>query len=302
MSKLKAWISAARLRTLPLSISCILVGAGLAQFYGNFDATIFWLAILTTTGFQITSNFANDYGDGVKGTDNRNRIGPKRVLQSGLLTKKSLKTGIIVLILIDLLLVSALLYFAFNQNELVWIVFFLLLGGFSIWAAIKYTIGRNAYGYNGLGDFFVFVFFGLVGVLGSLFLFLKSLPVISFLPAISIGLLSVGVLNLNNLRDHKSDKESGKNTLVVKMGYKNGKIYHYTILFVSFIALSIFLYLTAKDWTGYISLLAYIPIFIHLVKVKKIKAPVLLDPELKKLALSTFFMAVLFYFSYYNFL
>lgn len=302
MNQVRAWINAARLRTLPLSVSGILVGAGLASFYGSFQPVIFWLAIFTTIGFQVTSNFANDYGDGIKGTDNQNRIGPKRALQSGLLSKSALKKGIIVSIIIDFLLVLVLLYVSFGIEELLWTLLFMFLAVLSIWAAINYTIGKNAYGYNGLGDLFVFVFFGLVGVLGSMFLFIKTIPVLAALPAITIGLLSVGVLNLNNLRDHRSDKESGKNTLIVKMGFARGKIYHLVLLSLAFLSLLIFLNLTAKSWWGYFSLLAFIPIFLHIRKVQIVTDPALLDPELKILALSTFLMAVLFYFSYYNFL
>ncbi|PIB22983.1 1,4-dihydroxy-2-naphthoate octaprenyltransferase [Maribacter sp. 4G9] len=302
MNQLRAWINAARLRTLPLSVSGILVGAGLSSFYGSFQPVIFWLAIFTTIGFQVTSNFANDYGDGIKGTDNQNRIGPKRALQSGLLSKSALKKGIIVSIVVDFLLVLVLLYVSFGIEELLWTLLFMFLAVLSIWAAINYTIGKNAYGYNGLGDLFVFVFFGLVGVLGSMFLFIKTIPVLAALPAITMGLLSVGVLNLNNLRDHRSDKESGKNTLIVKMGFARGKIYHLVLLSVAFLSLLIFLNLTAKSWWGYFSLLAFIPIFLHIRKVQNVTDPALLDPELKILALSTFLMAVLFYFSYYNFL
>ncbi|ASV28814.1 1,4-dihydroxy-2-naphthoate octaprenyltransferase [Maribacter cobaltidurans] len=301
MTKFKAWINAARLRTLPLSISGILVGSALASYYGNFDLVIFWLAIFTTIGFQVTSNFANDYGDGIKGTDNQNRIGPKRMLQSGLLSRKALKRGIVVSIIIDVLLVVSLLFFSFGRDELGWILFFLILGGLSIWAAIKYTIGKNAYGYQGLGDIFVFLFFGLVGVLGSMFLFIKTIPLSSLFPAIAIGLLSAAVLNLNNLRDHQSDKESGKNTLVVKIGFLNGKLYHLVLLAVAFLSILMFMIITANNWKEYIGLLAFIPIIFHATKVKSIKNPAMLDPELKKLALSTFLMALLFYFSYYNF-
>lgn len=302
MTKLKAWISAARLRTLPLSISGILVGAALASYYGNSNSLIFWLAIFTTIGFQVTSNFANDYGDGVKGTDNQDRIGPKRALQSGLLSKRALKHGIIISIIVDLCLVFVLLYVAFGSEELKWALLFLFLGMLSVWAAIKYTVGENAYGYYGLGDVFVFLFFGLLGVLGSMFLFIKTIYWASILPGITVGLLSVGVLNLNNLRDHISDKAAGKNTLVVKMGYARGKAYHFTILSLALVCLSTYIYITATNWKHLLSLFAFVPIIMHAFKVIRTTNPALLDPELKKLALSTFLMALLFYFSYYNFL
>ena len=185
MSKFSAWIGAARLRTLPLSISGVLVGTGLANFYGKNDIPIFLLALLTAIGFQITSNFANDYGDGVRGTDNDHRIGPKRALQSGSLSRKELKRGIIFSIIIDILLVIAAVYLSFGLENLTYTMLFMALGGISIWAAIKYTIGSSAYGYRGLGDVFVFVFFGLLAVVGSMFLFTKSIALMPFLPALN---------------------------------------------------------------------------------------------------------------------
>lgn len=302
MSIIKAWVNAARLRTLPLSVSGILVGTGIASLYTNIDYLVFFLAICTTIGFQVTSNFANDYGDGVKGTDNDQRIGPKRVLQSGLLSRKTLKKGIIISCVINVLLVIALLYVAFGSQNLWFSLLFLVLGGLSIWAAINYTIGNKAYGYRGLGDVFVFLFFGLLGVLGCLFLYVKMLPFTAIFPAISIGLLSVGVLNLNNLRDLESDRHSGKNTVVVKMGFDRGKKYHAVLLLIAFFAMVIFTYVQYVHFSQLFCFIAFIPIFIHLNFVQKNASPKLLDPELKKLALSTFLLSILFYISYLYFL
>ncbi len=302
MNSFSVWVKAARLRTLPLSISGVVVGTTLARYYNAFDATIFTLALLTTIGFQVTSNFANDYGDGVKGTDNEDRIGPKRVLQSGLLTRTQLKRGIIVTILINILLVVAVVAYTFGLENLGYIVLFLFLGGLSIWAAIKYTVGESAYGYRGLGDLFVFLFFGILGVLGSMFLYTKFLTFNAFFPAITMGLLSTGVLNLNNLRDCESDKKSGKNTIIVKLGYQKGKVYHSVIMVLSFFSLLFFISKTYTSWFQFIPMLFYIPIGVQLVKVIKEKQPKNLDPELKKLALSTFGIAVLFYFCYHYFL
>ncbi|NJB69650.1 1,4-dihydroxy-2-naphthoate octaprenyltransferase [Saonia flava] len=302
MTKAKAWFSAARLRTLPLSVSGIIVGAAIANKYGYTDWLLFWLAIFTTIGFQITSNFANDYGDGIKGTDNEDRIGPKRALQSGLLTRKELKSGIRFSVLLCLLLVVLVVYRAFGTENIVYPLVFIFLGIASIWAAIKYTVGKSAYGYRGFGDVFVFIFFGLLSVLGSMFIFTKFLTVYAVLPAISIGLLSTGVLNLNNLRDYESDKKSKKNTLVVILGYTRGKKYHYLLLSISFICMllyTIFNYLHLKNM---LVLLGFIPIFLHLIKVRNIKKPILLDPELKKIALSTFLVAILFYIAFNKFL
>lgn len=302
MTKVKAWLNAARLRTLPLSISGIFVGTALASYYGATNVTIFLLALCTTIGLQVTSNFANDYGDGVKGTDGDDRIGPKRALQSGLLTAAELKRGIYISIVINAVLIISLIFTSFGIKDVLYPVLFLVLGALAIWAAIKYTVGKSAYGYQGLGDVFVFIFFGLVSVLGSMFLYLKFIDLFAVLPAIAIGLLSVGVLNLNNMRDIKSDTAVGKNTLAVKMGLSKAKKYHYTILVVSFLCLFYFLFTTNASQLRYVSLVGYLPILVHLKKVALTNKAAELDPELKKLALSTFFIAVLFFISYYYFL
>ncbi|MCE2611983.1 1,4-dihydroxy-2-naphthoate octaprenyltransferase [Flavobacteriaceae bacterium D16] len=295
MSKFKAWVSAARLRTLPLSISGILVGTAIANSKGFQDNTIFVLALLTTLGFQITSNFANDYGDGIKGTDNDQRVGPARALQSGSLTKKELEYGIGISILLSLLLAGYLLNWAFGLASLEYLIVFGLLALLSIWAAVRYTVGNKAYGYSGLGDLFVFLFFGLLGVLGTMFLFTKQVGPIDFLPAITIGCLSTAVLNLNNLRDHAGDSLAGKRTLVVKIGFDKGRYYHVLLILTALVTLLIY-DLRFEDWTAYLNLLVFIPLGVHLNKVLRVVDPKQLDPELKKLALSTFALALIFYF------
>ncbi len=302
MGNFKVWIQAARLRTLPLSLSGIIVGTAMAQKQGFFELGIFVLALLTTIGFQVTSNFANDYGDGVKGTDNADRIGPKRALQSGLLSRPVLKKGIIISIAITMLLALALIYLSFGASDLIYALLFFLLGTLSIWAALKYTIGSNAYGYMGLGDVFVFLFFGLLGVLGSMFLYTKTLDWASLLPAVVIGLLCVGVLNLNNLRDVVSDKKSGKNTLVVKMGFANGKRYHFMLIFIALLCFIAYIWIENIALFDSYFMLAFLPILIHLGTVVKTQEPGELDGELKKLALSTFALAILFYIAINNFL
>ena len=298
MNKIAAWLNAARLRTLPLSVSGIVIGSALGRFYGKSDSLIFIIALLTTIGFQVTSNFANDYGDGVKGTDNSDRIGPKRALQSGLLTRNELKNGILISIVFCIILVLTLLYISFGSDQIEYFILFGVLGSLSIWAAIKYTVGTSAYGYRGLGDIFVFIFFGLLAVLGSLFLYTKFISVFAWLPAITIGALSTAVLNLNNLRDYESDKMAGKNTLIVKMGWNNGKKYHYALVAIAFLSMLSFIVLNFEVWYQFLPLLAFIPIGAHVFKVTKTKSPRLLDPELKKLALSTFLMSFLFYITF----
>lgn len=295
MIKLKTWVGAARLRTLPLSVSGIFVGTGLAVQNGVFDGAIFGLALLTTLGLQVLSNFANDYGDGIKGTDNHERVGPMRALQSGIISDKEMRNAIILTSLLTLVFAVLLIYEAFGSKNLGYSLLFLLLGIAAIGAAIKYTVGKSAYGYRGLGDIFVFLFFGLLSVLGTFFLFEKELTVLAFFPAIAIGLLSTAVLNLNNMRDQLSDERAGKHTLVVKLGAAKAKKYHLSLIIVAFVMMLIYLALSPRSGFEYLALIAFVPLFLHLKTVIKNKTPQSLDPELKKVALSTFFLALLFF-------
>ena len=291
---IKYYIEAARLRTLPLSVSGIIVGSFIAKSQGIFNWKICILALLTTVGFQIISNFANDYGDGVKGTDNNDRVGPKRAIQSGAITPKQMLNVIIVSVIITLILAISLIYASFGKTDFINLSIFFLLGLLSIAAAIKYTMGKKAYGYSGFGDLFVFLFFGLLSVCGSYYLYAKQLDFSIFLPAFTIGLLSIGVLNLNNMRDRASDIKSNKNTLVVKIGIEYAKYYHYFLLIASFLTASIFVAIDYKSPIQFLFVLAYIPIGKNFMAVYNNKIPKLLDPELKKLALSTFLFAILF--------
>ncbi|HBY66859.1 MAG TPA: 1,4-dihydroxy-2-naphthoate octaprenyltransferase [Flavobacteriaceae bacterium] len=295
MTKLRAWVSAARLRTLPLSISGILTASAVAIYEENFNLTICILAIITTLGFQILSNFANDYGDGVKGTDNADRVGPARAMQSGLLNAKELKIGMIITAAITLLIATMLIFSAFgNENFLLSFIFF-NLGIAAIIAAVTYTVGKKAYGYRAMGDLFVFLFFGLLGVMGCYFLYSKSLGDLVFMPALVIGLLSAAVLNLNNMRDRLSDAKVNKNTLAVVLGAVKVKHYHTSLIIGSFIVALLYFLLKAETVMEFIPLVAFIPLFLNVIKVYKNDSPVLLDPELKKVALSTFLFAILFF-------
>lgn len=289
----KAWIEAARLRTLPLSVSGILVGSFAAKAEGVFDWVVFSLGILTTIGLQVLSNFANDYGDGVKGTDNENRVGPRRAIQSGAISPQQMKRGVVITAVITFLLALTLIIKAFWWSSIWYTTFFFFLGVTAIVAAVKYTVGDKAYGYHGLGDVFVFLFFGLVSVMGMNFLFTKEIDALLFLPATAIGLLSAGVLNLNNLRDYESDKLSKKNTLVVKMGVTKAKMYHYFLLIGAILAVMIFAVLMEFKIEQFVFMVAFLPILKHLKTVINNKDSKLLDPELKKLALSTFLLSIL---------
>lgn len=289
---IKNFIKAARFRTLPLSISGIILGGFLAMSDGLFNVVIFSLAILTTIGFQVISNFANDYGDGVKGTD-AIRIGEERMVSSGKISPKQMKKAILISVILTIIFALFLIYESFGLSNFGYSLLFFVLGIVSIVAAIKYTVGDLAYGYSGFGDVFVFLFFGLLSVLGSYFLFTKEIYFLLTLPAISIGLLSTAVLNLNNMRDYQNDKKSKKNTIVVKIGLKAAKRYHYSLLLLSFISAVSYVVLTYTKTVQFIFLLAYIPLVIHALFVYNNKEELGLDAELKKVALSTFLFSVL---------
>jgi 1,4-dihydroxy-2-naphthoate octaprenyltransferase len=299
---MKHWIEAARLRTLPLSVSGIIVGSmyALANPTDNvltptevFNWEIFAFALLTTLGLQVLSNFANDYGDGVKGTDNEDRVGPKRAIQSGVISPQAMKHALVITSVLTLLSAIFLIYVAFGEDNIGYSVFYLILGILAIASAIRYTVGNRAYGYRGYGDLFVFIFFGLVSTLGVNFLYSKQLDFVLVLPATAIGLLSVGVLNLNNMRDEASDRKSGKNTVVVKMGGEKAKQYHYVVIITAMVLVVVFAILSGFHFDQYLFLLAYIPLTKHLITVSKNTDAKLLDPELKKVALSTFLLSIL---------
>lgn len=295
MSKVKIWIEAARLRTLPLSVAGILAGTGMAASRGVHDPVLFGLLLATTLAYQITSNFANDYGDGVKGTDNAKRIGPQRALQQGALSAAALKRGIVVVSVLSAVLTLLTLFRAFGLGYWHYLLVFCGLGAFAIWSAIKYTVGNSAYGYRGLGDVFVFLFFGLLSVLGTYFVFTRQLDAEIWLPAIAIGALSTAVLNLNNLRDWESDRESGKRTLVVLMGYANGRRYQVLLCLLAFVSMAIYVMSGPASGLMALSLLPFLIVGKHVMGLKNRPNPADLDPELKKIALSTFFIGFILF-------
>jgi 1,4-dihydroxy-2-naphthoate octaprenyltransferase len=300
----KSFIKAARLRTLPLSVSGIIVGSILGNELLQNKATInestsilvssiFWLAILTTIGFQVLSNFANDYGDGIKGSD-KNRTGEARMVSSGAITPKQMKLAMIITTFITLIIALVLIYVAFGSENFGYSLLFFGLGIASIAAAIKYTVGNSAYGYSGFGDVFVFIFFGLLSVVGSYFLYTKYINFEIFLPAISIGLLSTAVLNLNNLRDQTEDKKNNKKTLVVKLGNEKAKKYHYFLILGALVVALIYVFLDFTSVYQLVFLVAFIPLIKNMKTVAQNIIPAELDRELKKVALSTFLFAILF--------
>ncbi|WP_291118449.1 1,4-dihydroxy-2-naphthoate octaprenyltransferase [Flavobacterium sp. UBA6135] len=299
---MKHWVEAARLRTLPLSVSGILVGSFYALSRPTqeiltptqvFSWKIFGLLILTTIGLQVLSNFANDYGDGVKGTDNEDRIGPKRAIQSGVISPLAMKKAIIITAILTFISALLLIYSAFEFKYFYYSVFFILLGIIAIASAIRYTVGKEAYGYKGYGDIFVFIFFGLVSTYGSYFMFAKEFDLYLLLPAVAIGFLSMGVLNLNNMRDEESDRKSGKNTIVVKMGGAKAKQYHYFLVITAMLLTLSFGFIKNFAIDQFLYVVVFLPLIIHLLRVKRTSNPRDLDPELKRLAIATFLLSLL---------
>lgn len=294
MASTQSWIKAARPRTLPLALSGIITGSGLAYFYGEFDGDVCLLAIVTATLLQIFSNFANDYGDFQRGTDNKQRLGPVRTMQGGEISKKEMQLAMFILILLSMVFGLWLVYKGAWEKSPTVFFWFLGFGILSLLAAYFYTAGKRSYGYIGLGDFSVFLFFGLLPVLGTFFLNAQYLPAEIILPAISIGFFSTGVLNLNNVRDIDNDRQSGKITLAVRMGSRNGKIYHAALIGFGLIAAAVFTIVRfCSPWQWLFLLSA--PLFIlDLIRIFRTTEAKKLDPFLKRLALSAFAFSVLF--------
>lgn len=297
------WIKAARLRTLPLSVSGIIMGSFIARWKlmqdgEPWDWTIFALALLVTLLYQVLSNFANDYGDGVKGTD-QNRIGEaeQRAVASGKITAKQMRNAVILFSVLSLVATLGLLYKAFFPNFINEFYTFIGLGVACILAAIGYTVGKKPYGYLGLGDIMVFIFFGLVSVCGSYFLFTKSFDWDILLPASAIGMLSAGVLNLNNMRDIENDEKSGKKTLALRLGFKNAMIYEMVILMLPPILVLIYMMINHLQEQGkYYAFIFFVTIF-PLTSLRRkiiaVKEPKELDPFLKQVGIITLLMSVL---------
>jgi len=297
---MKNWIKAFRLRTLPLALSCIIMGNGLAYGTGeNFQWVIFTLAITTTLFLQILSNLANDLGDYSHGVDNQNRIGPRRTLQSGLISRLQMIKAIIIISIISA--ISGLLLIGVGIDFKNWpeIIIFALLGLSAMAAAIKYTMGNNPYGYTGFGDIAVFLFFGWLGVGGSYYLQTHVLNWIIILPASAMGMFSAAVLNINNMRDHQSDKLAGKNTVVVRFGLRAAKIYHLLInLLPCFLCVLYSLNFHSQiNILNYLYLISFPLILKNSLEILNRNDFEAFDPYLKKQALYTFVFSILFVFS-----
>ena len=292
----KTWLVAARPRTLLLAVANIGMGIFLAFSKQEGSAAVAFFCLLTAILLQILSNLANDYGDSLHGADKADagRLGPKRAVQSGLVSSVQMRNAVGVLAGLAVLSGITLIGLAFGLERLLLSLFFMALGGAAIWAAIAYTATQNPYGYAGLGDMMVFIFFGLVAVLGTYYLQAKTLSWDLLLPATASGLFSVAVLNVNNIRDLESDKKAGKYSIPVRIGPRNARIYHLALLVIGSLAAGIYVAVNYSSPWQFLFLLALPLLAINGTKVWRGKNPATLDPLLKQMSISTLVFTLLF--------
>ncbi len=293
MLKMKPWIIAARLRTLPLAFSSIILGTCLAASFGYFSGLIFSLCLLTALSYQLLSNFANDYGDGIKGTD-ASRKREQRVVATGIITAAQMKKAVWLFGMLSFVFGTYLSMVATRGLPKSVTSGFIILGLLAIVAAVTYTVGRRAYGYRGFGDISVLLFFGWVGVMGSFFLQANTFSWEVFLPATSVGLLAIGVLNLNNMRDIETDRTADKRTIAVLLGLRGAKIYHGTLIVIAFDLVFVYNILVRISFWQNLYLLSLPLLLLNLYAVIKTERPEDFDPLLKVLAITTFIFSVLF--------
>ena len=282
----KAWLDAARPRTLPLALSCIALGTFLAAADAAYSWLITTLCLVTAVFLQILSNLANDYGDSIHGADHMQREGPQRAVQSGQITAATMRRAMFLFAGLSAVTGLALVWLAFGADGLLWLLLFVLLGGAAIWAAINYTAGSKPYGYAGWGDLFVLIFFGWVGVLGPYVLMAQWFNGSLLLPATSCGLLAVAVLNVNNIRDIQSDRQAGKFSIPVRLGPKRARAYHWLLLGTAVFLATLYVLLTFTSYWAFLYLLA-VPLLVRNgTAVQNTHSPLQLNPLLKQMVLS----------------
>lgn len=295
MASVKSWISALRPRTLFLATATSLCGSGMAYSNGKFSILVFILTISIANILQLMSNMANDLGDYEHGTDTTGeRVGPQRTVQSGAITPTQMKKAIYIAIGLAAIVGCLLIYVALQFMELKYILIFLGLGVACIIAAIKYTSGKNPYGYKGLGDIFSFFFFGPVSVVGTYFLHTHTLDFQPWLPAVGLGFLTAAVLNINNMRDMDNDRKSGKITIPVRIGLKQAKIYHAVLTYGALACFVIYSVIYTGHWYQYLYLLGFVIFIKILTGIFRTAENRLLDPYLKYTSMGTFVLSVCF--------
>jgi 1,4-dihydroxy-2-naphthoate octaprenyltransferase len=288
----KDWLQAARLRTLPLAFSSIITGSLLAASAGPFRWSILVLALLTTLLYQVLSNYANDYGDGIRGTD-ANKVGEQRAIAAGKISVTQMRKAILALAIAAFWSGTLLSILALQPISWALALLFVGLGLLAVLAAITYTVGAKAYAYIGLGDLFVLLFFGWLGVCGSYFIQAGTLPAAIWLPATAIGLLSAGVLNLNNMRDMETDTAAGKKTLALRLGLPKAKVYHLVLLLGALVLPLIYVAQLPGSWPKYLFLFTAPLIIRNGLKMWQAKNREALDQLLKPLAITTLLFSLL---------
>lgn len=293
MGTSSAWMMAMRLRTLPLAIACIVLGTFLAAADGLVNGWVVVWCVITAVFLQILSNLANDYGDSVHGADKGGRQGPQRAVQSGQITPQAMKQAMGVFALLSVGSGIILLWMAFGVQALLPFLLFVVIGGAAIGAAITYTAGSKPYGYAGLGDVAVLIFFGWVGVMGSYFLQTQQLNWLIMLPATSCGLLAVAVLNVNNIRDLESDRQAGKFSIPVRLGPQRARMYHWGLLGTAVFAALLYVLLTYQNPWQFLFLLSLPLLWRNGSTVANTYQPPALNPVLKQTVLLTLLFVVL---------
>jgi 1,4-dihydroxy-2-naphthoate octaprenyltransferase len=277
-----------------LALASIFTGGFLAAAAGRFNGPVLGLAVLTTILLQILSNLANDYGDSQNGADSVHREGPQRAVQAGHITPEQMKRAMGLFGFMALASGITLLWVALGFAG-VWIfAAFFLLGLSAIWAAINYTAGSKPYGYAGLGDVSVFIFFGVVGVCGSYYLQTRELPLAVLLPAAALGCFATAVLNVNNIRDIRSDELAGKITIPVRLGPLHARRYHWLLLMLGFGCAVVYVALTYHSPWQWLFVLAAPLLLRNGLQVWQRQESMQLDPLLKQMALTTLVFTVLF--------
>ncbi|NCF66751.1 MAG: 1,4-dihydroxy-2-naphthoate polyprenyltransferase [Chloroflexi bacterium] len=290
----KVWIEAVRPRTLPLAVASIVMGSALAAVWQPFNWTVAILCVLTAVLLQILSNLANDFGDSQHGADHARREGPKRAVQSGAISEKTMLRAIAIAALLSMVSGLALLWFAFGDDARELFILFVLLGALAIIAAIAYTAGFRPYGYAGLGDLSVLLFFGWLGVMGTYFLHTLRFDWLIIFPATCSGLLAVAVLNVNNIRDAESDRLAGKRTISVRIGPKRARVYHWMLLATAVLCACVYALLVYSSLWQFLFVLA-VPLLIkNGLAVWRTQSPREINPLLKQLSLVTLLFVLLF--------
>ena len=273
--KIKGYIRSMRLRTLPLSEAGVLLGMFIAMTKGHVTALTAIFLILTTALLQILSNLSNELGDTLHGTDTDERQGIRYSIQDGEMTIRQMKLFIAAICGLCCLSGLAMIWFSFGTFFAVEPIALIVLGAAAIWAAMNYTLGKNPYGYRGLGDLFVFIFFVLV-----------------LLPSCGIGCFSIGVLNVNNIRDMKTDAAT-RTTVAIKMGESKAKIYQTVLIVLGWLFLIAYTAIRCTSWPQWLFLLT-IPLFVLHLRGVWTRHDRALDPMLPMLVMSTFATVLLF--------